>query len=668
MGVSDNMSKSNSGENDPKVKFLSIALAVVVALFWGFLIGGIWWFFNIKENVYEGSLLNWFARFHVIFLHLPIGLIFVVIALEVFGRVPGFGNIREATTFTLWLTLLGSIVATILGFLLMMVEEFAGKAMTLHMWTGLGVVVLATFALIFKLKHVGTMYGVFLVATALCITAAGHYGGSMVHEADYLSEYGPPQLKKVMLAGLSDPKAKSERPPEKVVPEPNKIPDTVAIPVEGTDPELGKVDPPAQTEKNVYYDYVHPILEKKCNECHNENKIKGKLRMDTHELLLAGAKGSDFPTVVPGNAEESEMIVRVELPSDEDDFMPPKGDPLTQEEIKLLKLWIAAGAKTETTVSQLGDDSEISALLASVEQVLAGEKEPEPVTVVEEIPEKVVESIWEGLSPEEQKERLDQAQTDADKLNISIMPISAVDPRLRISVLNGASEFGDEQIAVLEPVAENIVSLDLAKSIVTDAGLDVVGQMRNLEKLHLEGTKITDSGIGKLTNLQKLTYLNLHSTQVGNQIFEHIPKMPALRKVYVWQTNVDAVEARRYEDSVNIEINTGLDLEEAAAEAKAKREKEEKAAQEAKKKAEEEQKKKAEQAAAAKKKADEIARKKAEAEAAKKEAEEVRKKAEADAAAEKAQREAEAKAAREAEAKAAQEAEAAKTPESTVPE
>ena len=43
-------------------------------------------------------------------------------------------------------------------------------------------------------------------------------------------------------------------------------------------------------ERIVYTDFIVPILDKTCSECHNENKIKGKLRMDTHDLLLAWAE------------------------------------------------------------------------------------------------------------------------------------------------------------------------------------------------------------------------------------------------------------------------------------------------------------------------------------------------------------------------------------------
>lgn len=629
------MSDRSKESSDPKVKFLSIALALVLALFWGFLIAGTWYYFNIRENTFGGTIINWFARLHVLLVHLPIGLIFLVVMLEIFGRMAGFADLQQAVTFTLWFTLVGAIGATVLGFLLMEVEEGAGKAMTLHMWTGLGVVVLTLFALIFKIKGAGAPYGVTLLLSVLCISAAGHYGGAMVHEADYLSEFAPDQLKPVLLAGLADPKKQKQEP--------------VAIAANGEDSESGEPEEVSIQDRLVYDEFIIPLLDKTCNECHNENKIKGKLRMDTHELLLAGAEGSDFPTVVPGDAEASEMIVRVMLEQDDDEFMPPKGEPFTKPEIDLLKLWIQAGAKTDAKVADLGSDPSIATTIAAVESILAGEEVEIPETALAAAPV----SIWDTLAPEEQSSRLKKVQEEADRLNISIMPISIEDDRLRINVLNGASDFGDEQIAVLEPVAERVMQLNLAKSKITDEAMKVVGKMSQLEKLHLENTQVTDAGVEELVPLKNLNYLNLYSTGVTDKLFASLAQMPNLRKVYVWQTEVSTAEARRYEESVNLEVNTGIDLEKAALEAKQKAEAEEKA------KADEAAKKKAEADAAAKKKAaaDAAAKKKADEEAA-------RKKAIADAAAKKkAEAEAARKKAEEAAAKAKAEADANKTPQ-----
>lgn len=92
----------------------------------------------------------------------------------------------------------------------------------------------------------------------------------------------------------------------------------------------------------VDFTQVQAILESKCLECHNPDKVKGKLLMNTAEALIKG--GSSGPSLVPGKADESELIKRVLLPADDDDVMPPKGGPLATAEIDLLKRWISEGA------------------------------------------------------------------------------------------------------------------------------------------------------------------------------------------------------------------------------------------------------------------------------------------------------------------------------------
>ena len=91
-----------------------------------------------------------------------------------------------------------------------------------------------------------------------------------------------------------------------------------------------------------YFKDIQPVLEKRCYDCHQGGKAKGGLRIDDHESMLQGGK-SDGAAIVPGKADQSSLVHRVST-KDEDDIMPPKGDPLTGKEIVLLKRWINEGA------------------------------------------------------------------------------------------------------------------------------------------------------------------------------------------------------------------------------------------------------------------------------------------------------------------------------------
>jgi mono/diheme cytochrome c family protein len=96
---------------------------------------------------------------------------------------------------------------------------------------------------------------------------------------------------------------------------------------------------------------VRPIFASRCAKCHGPEKSQGGLRLDRREPAF-GPTDSGTAAIVPGKADESELLRRV-TSEDDADRMPPDGDPLTVNEVATLRAWIAAGAawpvdKTET--------------------------------------------------------------------------------------------------------------------------------------------------------------------------------------------------------------------------------------------------------------------------------------------------------------------------------
>jgi hypothetical protein len=87
---------------------------------------------------------------------------------------------------------------------------------------------------------------------------------------------------------------------------------------------------------------VRPILNRKCTSCHGGVKRKGGFSFLYRNETTKPAKSGLAP-IVPGKADESEMIHRVLLRDDEE-MMPPKGDRLTDKEVATLKQWIKEGA------------------------------------------------------------------------------------------------------------------------------------------------------------------------------------------------------------------------------------------------------------------------------------------------------------------------------------
>ena len=89
---------------------------------------------------------------------------------------------------------------------------------------------------------------------------------------------------------------------------------------------------------------IRPLLSSRCFECHgpDEKTRAADLRFDDREAALEWV-------IVPGEADESELIARLE--TDDPEFRMPPADshkkPLTETEIALLKRWIDAGAEYE---------------------------------------------------------------------------------------------------------------------------------------------------------------------------------------------------------------------------------------------------------------------------------------------------------------------------------
>ena len=103
--------------------------------------------------------------------------------------------------------------------------------------------------------------------------------------------------------------------------------------------------PPAATQAGITFDKdIKPIFEKSCFKCHGPEKKKGDLRVDSLEATLKG--GENGPNVVKGNSAKSTLVHSIAR-LNEDEAMPPegKGDPLTKEQIGLVRAWIDQGAK-----------------------------------------------------------------------------------------------------------------------------------------------------------------------------------------------------------------------------------------------------------------------------------------------------------------------------------
>jgi hypothetical protein len=100
--------------------------------------------------------------------------------------------------------------------------------------------------------------------------------------------------------------------------------------------------PPAATRPIDFVKDVQPILSSRCYECHGETKQRADLRWDARSAAFKG--GEHGAPIVPGKSADSLVIQMVAGLKGEDLRMPAKGEPLTAEQIGILRAWIDQGA------------------------------------------------------------------------------------------------------------------------------------------------------------------------------------------------------------------------------------------------------------------------------------------------------------------------------------
>ena len=112
----------------------------------------------------------------------------------------------------------------------------------------------------------------------------------------------------------------------------------------GADVDISKLPPPAAKKDLTFAKDIKPLFEKSCFKCHAEETQKAELRVDSIEAIK---KGSEYgPVIVVGDSAKS-LLVHSIAGLIQDSEMPPEGkaDPLTKEQIGLVRAWIDQGAK-----------------------------------------------------------------------------------------------------------------------------------------------------------------------------------------------------------------------------------------------------------------------------------------------------------------------------------
>jgi hypothetical protein len=467
------------------------------------------------------DLVRFLGRFHPVILHLPIGILSLALLTE-FASI--FLKGVSSTRTMMFFAAASSIAAVLAGFLLYQGEtDWADSpGATRHLWGGIAFSCVTIAAFLAKAwadagKAPIWSYRGMLAVSAGVMTFASHEGASLTHGPDYLSKYAPPVLKPV-LGGKADDSA----------------------------------DKPAEAEPLVYQDVIAPMMEEKCWKCHNEQKIKGKFRMDTYELLVKG--GKEGPGLVAGKADESNIIIRCELPVDDDERMPPDEKPgLTEEQLAVIKWWINEGASNELKLSEANAPADVAAVLekqapkkkstaaaAAKDKAAAAPAAPAPVSGDRTALKQAIDEVQKSFPGAVQFESLDSTG----------IIFTAVSMR---------GKFSDDDTVKLGPVIEGLVSADFSASLITDKSLALLSPATGLRQLRLSETKITDAGIDTIAKMASLESLNIFGTEVTDAGLQKLAALPQLKRLYVWQSKVTPAGIEELKKKLpNCQIQAGL--------------------------------------------------------------------------------------------------------------
>lgn len=284
---------------------------------------------------------------------------------------------------------------------------------------------------------------------------------------------------------------------------------------------------------------IWPILQKKCVECHKAPfekdgknvKPKAGLRLDGAWAIMLGGEGGS--PVKPKDSAHSDLFMRVNLPEDDDDFMPPSGkaDPLTSEEKVLLAKWIDEGADFGGWTGNLkGKPTELSNDGVKI-----------PVSEIQEIYKK----LSEGLTPLKEA-----AWKDVTASGGRVMPLSATSPLLAVDYRLTSDDATDEKFKTVVAIGNQIAHLDLSKTKISDAIFPEISKMERLVRLDLHKTGITDAAVTQLKGLKNLRYLNLYETQVSDVGLKDLESLKSLRAIYLWNSKATSEGVKQLEKAL----------------------------------------------------------------------------------------------------------------------
>ena len=429
----------------------------------------------------RSELFDFLGSLHPLMVHLPIGIILLTIAIDVFMRNKN-NSVQRVITMGWFFSFFSGLLAALFGWFLGDSGYYFEEQINIHRWSGVALVFLSfmIWILLFINFRFNKSFKQSINITAIILLMlTGHFGGEMTHGQNYLFDNLPFVKKEISLTPLSEV-------------------------------ESSEVD-----SLYVFEDLIFPVLEEKCITCHNENRAYGGLNMNAFESMMEG--GNSGSGIQKGKPYESLIYKRISFPQDHPKFMPPAGVPMSYDQIAIMEWWIDKGAKKQMPINLARNDSKMLRLMEVLYKFDLREK-----TYLEtlKLPGLSSEEL-NGLNDEKFIWRFLNAEKSFLDVKFTAKTIQKVD------------------LLIMQKVKENVTWLNLADCMLSDELLSYLGTFRNLTRLKIQKNPlVTDKGIDGLKELKNLSELNLYGTSVTDAAFITLGQMTALKKLFLWNTLV----------------------------------------------------------------------------------------------------------------------------------
>jgi mono/diheme cytochrome c family protein len=437
------------------------------------------------DGVQRSDWAQFIGGFHLLTIHFPIVLIFLVPVVEIAGRSRRFQYLLPAVEPLLALAYLSAIASAFLGWFLARSGAFSGSLVVQHMWAGFFVSLLCWACWRFGDWFAGQRYEIAyfsgLAVTVLLVSFTGYRGGQVSHGAEHLTEHMPSPFREWL--GVS----KQEQ------------------------------GPTAATPDSYFAVRVEPVFAQNCASCHGRSRQKNGLRLDSYEAVMRGGKSG--PAVKAGDLGNSGLFQRISSPPGSDKIMPPKGKtPLSADQIKLIELWISSGASPNLAAGAIQGGSITARPVAEV--------------TFPEIDEAAVAK---------QRAPLAGTLSDLDKRYPGVIGYeSRGSAKIVINASLMGGKFGDNDLTQFKPLYDQVVSADFSGSAITDRSAPNLAAMKHLRTLRLMHTRITDATVLALGGLSELESLNLVGTETTPAVLTTVEHLPKLEHLYAGETKIAA--------------------------------------------------------------------------------------------------------------------------------